>query len=107
MQTLNLDIGEPTIQGKRKKIAAATVRVDKTRGMKVGPTFAKVIEYKHRNRGDHLGDPIDLMSGDMRVVLEPQYSIEGRICVQQDYPLPITVLAIIPEIILGDTDPRK
>ena len=33
MQTLYLDVGEPTIQGKRKKIAALTARVADTRGL--------------------------------------------------------------------------
>jgi hypothetical protein len=31
-QTLNIDTGEPTTQGKRKKIPSATLRVERTRG---------------------------------------------------------------------------
>jgi hypothetical protein len=39
IKTLYLDVGEPTIQGKRKKIAAMSVRVHQTRGLKMGTDF--------------------------------------------------------------------
>ena len=102
LQTLDLDVGDPTIQGKRKKIAALTTRVDKTRGIEMGSTFATLRPYKDRNI--YLaGKPIPLATEDQRLVMDPSWNVDGRICIQQSQPLPVTVLGVIPEIVVGDT----
>jgi hypothetical protein len=102
LQTLYLDTGEPTVQGKRKNIAAMTARVDQTRGLKMGPTFGDLTEFKERDPNT-LGQPIDLFSGDDRMIIGGGWTTEGQMCLQQDNPLPVTVLGVIPEITLGDT----
>lgn len=104
IKTLYLDVGEPTIQGKRKKIAAMSVRVHQTRGLKMGTDFSadNLVEYKMRN-DQPMGQPIELETGDQRIVMPPLWQTAGVVCIQQDYPLPATVLGIIPEIVVGDT----
>jgi hypothetical protein len=105
IKTLYLDVGEPTIQGKRKKIAATTLRVHQTRGLKWGTSFdaSILVEFKMRN-DQPMGQPIELETGDQRLVMDPLWQEPGvGICIQQDYPLPATVLGIIPEIVVGDT----
>lgn len=104
IKTLYLDVGEPTIQGKRKKIAAMTVRVHQTRGLKMGTDFTadNLVEYKMRN-DQPMGQPIELETGDQRIIMPPLWQEQGVVCIQQDYPLPATVLGIIPEIVVGDT----
>lgn len=101
LQTLYLDVGEPTIQGKRKKIAALTMRVTETRGLKAGSTFDTLKEFKMRRR-QTMGLPIALETGDQRLIMDPSWNEYGQICIQQDYPLPATVLGVIPEIVVGD-----
>jgi hypothetical protein len=103
LQTLYLDAGEPTIQGKRKKVNAVTVRVRSTRGLKAGRTFATVVPVKEWNSTINLGGPLPLITGDQRVVLDPMYDTGGQISLQLDDPVPATVLGIIPEISVGDT----
>jgi hypothetical protein len=102
MQTLYLDVGDPTIQGKRKKIAALTTRVTETRGLKMGSDFDHLTEFKMRN-SQPMGQPIELETGDQRIVMDPTWNVYGQICIQQDYPLPASVLGVIPEIVVGDT----
>lgn len=102
LQTLYLDVGEPTIQGKRKKINALTMRVAETRGLKAGPDFNSLTEFKMRNN-QAMGTPIALATGDQRLVITPTWTVPGQMCIQQDYPLPATVLGVIPEITVGDT----
>lgn len=102
LQTLYLDTGDPTIQGKRKNIAALTARVDQTRGLQMGPTFEDLDEFKDR-APETLGQPIELFTGDQRMVIGGGWTTEGQMCLQQDQPLPATVLGVIPEITLGDT----
>lgn len=101
MQTLYLDTGDPTIQGKRKKIAALTTRVHQARGLKMGSDFDHLAEFKMRST-QPLGSPIELETGDQRLIMDPSWNIYGQICIQQDYPLPATVLGVIPEIVVGD-----
>lgn len=101
LQTLRLDVGDPTIQGKRKKINALTVRLDQTRGLKAGPTFGTMKEFKERTNIP-MGSAIPLKTGDERLTMFPWYTEEGQICIRQSYPLPATVLGIIPEITVGD-----
>lgn len=102
LKSLPLDTGEPTVQGKRKKVAALTIRASETRGLTVGPDFDTLSEFKQRTFQD-MGQPIDLYDGDMRIVMPPNWTEPGQYCVEQSYPLPATVLAFIPEIVLGDS----
>lgn len=105
LQTLYLDIGEPTIQGKRKLLPNVEVRLDTSRGVKVGG-----IDFDPRNLTE-LKDPsiIDyavpapLFSGDIFTPIFTEWSTKGEVFVQQDYPLPATILGLIPQVLLGDT----
>lgn len=103
LQTLFLDTGEPTSQGKRKKVSALTVRVQDTRGLKAGRTFATVVPFKERTTQLY-GQPVPLQTMDERIVMDPLWDVAGQVCIQIDDPVPATVLAVIPEITLGDTN---
>jgi hypothetical protein len=100
-QTLKIDLGEPTQQGKRKNITAVSLRVDKTLGLKAGPNFANLVEIKDLQVP--YTPPYSLVSNDVRPIIPSQWKVDGQLCFQQDYPLPFTILAIMPEVTLGDT----
>lgn len=103
LQTMYLDVpGEATIQGKRKKIAALSVRCMESRGLRAGRTFDRMVNIKELNRAVVLGNPIPLITGDERVIMDPLWDVPGQICLQQNDPLPVTVLGVIPEIEVGD-----
>jgi hypothetical protein len=108
LQTMYLDLGQEgdTIQGKRKKINALTVRVNQTRGLSFGQTFSNLSPIKEFSQNLVLGQAIPLQSTDERVIMDPLWDVPGQICLQQDNPLPATVLGVVPEITLGDTNPR-
>jgi hypothetical protein len=103
LQSLYVDVQEAggTIQSKRKTIPAVTVRMQDSRGLKAGPTFDSLVEIKERTT-EPMGQPIQLFTGDQRIVLPARYNVPGQICIQQDYPLPSTILALIPELVVGD-----
>lgn len=103
VQTLDLDVGDPTIQGKRKKINALTTRVNQTRGLKYGVDFDHLTEFKMQNTFIPLNEPIPYQTGDQRLILNSTWNTEGRLCFQQDYPLPASILAVIPEVSVGDS----
>ena len=52
LQTLPLDLGEPTVQGKQKKITALTLRVADTLGLRVGKTFQTLVAMKDFTLGN-------------------------------------------------------
>ena len=43
-----------------------------------------------------------MFRGDMRAYIDPIFDTVGSVCIQQDHPLPATILAIIPEVAQGD-----
>jgi len=105
LQTLYLDIGGEagTIQGKRKRITAMSTRVKDTAGLKIGTTFSTLAPFVvGRSSTDPINQTNGLILGDMRMLLDANYSVTGQVCIQQDDPYPATVLGVIPEITLGD-----
>lgn len=127
LQSVYLDVGEPTVQGQRKKIAAATIRLENSRGVKVGQNqpdgstqSPAVVEAVWKNlsllpdqgaqgqpRRNYYSPFVPLYSVDNRQTLQGGFAKPGQICVQQDNPLPMQVLAIIPEVLGGDTPSQK
>jgi hypothetical protein len=79
-----------------------TARVDQTRGIEIGQTFDDLTLYKDRDLNT-IGRPIELFTGDQRLIIGGGWTIEGQICIEQSNPLPATILGVIPEIQVGDT----
>jgi hypothetical protein len=108
LQTLPLDLGEPTVQGKRKKITGLTLRVADTLGLSVGKTFQTLVPMKDLILGNvpttSTGIAVvnGLVNGDARTILDQEWDTAGNYCIQQNLPYPATVLAAMPEVIVGD-----
>lgn len=107
LQTLQIDTGEPTIQGKEKSIPEVTLRVNQTLGLSIGTSFTSLVPMKDLIRGN-VGSATntvvtDLVTGDARTILDPLWSVPGQYCIQQSYPLPASILGIIPQVKPGDT----
>jgi hypothetical protein len=109
LQTLPLDLGEPTVQGKRKKITGITVRVADTLGISIGRTFAGAKPMKDFTLGNvpttSTGPAMvtGLVSGDGRTIIDTAWDEAGNYCIQQNLPYPATILGAFPEVSLGDT----
>ncbi len=109
LQTLPLDLGEPTVQGKRKKITGLTLRVADTLGLLVGKTFSTLVAMKDFTIGNvpststGISAVTDLVNGDGRTILDQQWDTAGSYCIQQNLPYPATVLACMPEVTVGDS----
>jgi hypothetical protein len=99
-QTLDLEDAQGTIQGKTKSISTITFRVENTRGGKVGPSSDNLTEFKQRAY-ENYGDPTSLKTGDIRVTIPSKWASSGSIFFRQDDPLPVTLLAVIPEVSVG------
>lgn len=106
-----------TAQGKRKNIYAVSVRLENSRGISVGtnqpdastqPNFATVPwsglkEIKERNANIYAGTSIPLFTGDHYINVPADWATNGQVAIQQPYPLPMTVLALISYYQIGDS----
>jgi len=126
LQSVYLDAGDPTIQGQRKKVAAATARLQNSRGGKMGsnqPDGSTLNPMQNAPRWSNLADipqtganfqrkaynatAIPLLTGDVRVPVTGGFDTKGQVALQQDQPLPLEVLSIIPETWAGDVPSQK
>lgn len=101
LRTLRLEAGELTVQGRRKLVSTVTARVSLTRGLKFGTDFDQDM-YEFKDIQVEYDVPQPLFTGDQRINLDSTWNEEGYICIQQDYPLPATVVGLIPEVTFGD-----
>lgn len=107
-QSLAIDTGNPTIQGKMKKLTGPTLRVKDTLGLQVGQSFSTVIDIDDLiigKVGTMTNEPVTgLVTGDVRQNLDPDWTEQGQFCVRQPLPYPSMILGIVPELTVGDTE---
>lgn len=111
MITLNFDVpGAPTVQGSVKKMAQVTLRVKDTRGLKVGIETespqgsaggSPVLQEVKQRALENLGTAMSIYSGDWQTQIPTEWNKGGRLFARQEYPLPATILALIPETTVG------
>lgn len=123
VQSLYLDAGAPTVQGRRKKVAAVTVRLEgsgvetvlvgcnQPDGSVQSPPQNSVIWSNltplsvaaNQNLPPYGSSVAPLYTGDtLAVPITGGFAKPGQIALQQDAPLPLQVLALIPDVLPGD-----
>ena len=115
LQTLPLDMGDPTIQSKVKKINDVDVLVADTLGLNIGSSFNHLVPMKDfipgnvssMLTGQDTQVITDLVNGQGRAYLDATYTVPGQYCIRQSDPLPATILAVVPNITLSDVGQRR
>lgn len=110
LQTLDLDLGAVkgigTVQGRKKSFDEVTLRVQDTRGIFLGPRDAArddptaLVEYKQRST-EAWNEAIGLYTGDIHITPHWDWSDGGNVWVKQFDPLPMTILALMPNVTIG------
>lgn len=100
LETLNIEQGQPTLQGRYKAVQEVIVRTKDTRGLAVGPTSDRLTDIKER-AAENYGEPTTLATGDERVLIDSSWNSNGRVFLRQSYPLPATVVALFPRLEVG------
>ncbi len=85
-------------QGKTKRIHRVTLRLIESVGVQVGPSFERMDRLEFRKPADPMDRPVPPFTGDKALPFPGGYEEDGFVCLQQDQPLPLTVVAIIPEL---------
>lgn len=110
LKTLPLDVGEPSVQGKVKKIPYVDIRVTKTQNLQIGPDFNNLTPMKDlvpgnvssALTGQETQTVPSLTDGDARTFLSSAYTVPGQYCIRQNQPLPATILGVFPAVVQGD-----
>jgi len=109
LQTLDLDLGMlnelGTVQGRFKSLSKVVLRVEKTRGIFIGPRDEgrdsdRIVEFKQRST-EAWNEAIGLYTGDIDMAPPADWNRSGGLFVKQFDPLPMSILAIMPEVTLG------
>jgi hypothetical protein len=101
IKTLDFDLAQARAPANAKRrVTEVVVKVERSRGLWVGPNADNVIEVKQRDVEPY-GDPIELVTADIKIAIPPSWGRSGSIVLQQIDPLPLTVLAVLPEVEIG------
>lgn len=99
-----LDMAQPQGQTKAKQLRVNRVflTVREARAVFVGTDgFDDLIEYKQRSPGIGYDAAIPAETDVFEVVTSSSWSSTGRIAVEQNLPLPVSITCITPEVTLG------
>ena len=122
LQSVYLEGGEPTTQAQRKKVAEVTARIEASRGLKMtsnqidgstlsppqlAPVWNNLADVEDKAKAPYNSRTQPLFTGDTRIPVGGGYNTRGQVALQQDYPLPMQVLALVPEILPGDQPELK
>ena len=102
IEPLNIESARGTIQGALSKFSEVVVRFRKSRLPWFGPDRNNLREMKPRLQEEEMGSPAALFTGDREVVLEASWNSTGRFFMRMRDPLPFTITAIVPDIVLED-----
>jgi hypothetical protein len=98
IQTLAIDNpGGETLFDKNKIVSKVSMLVESSRGIYAGPDEAHLREHKQRKLEDY-GEPTRLTTGLVEIQTVAQWDKQGLVMVQQKDPLPISVLAVVPQV---------
>ena len=105
-KSLRFDSGakDGTSQGKTKRINNVTVRFYQTLGAFIGPSQSEMDEINFREGDDLMDVAPPLFDGDKRVNWQGSYDNDGFIIIEQRQPLPMTIIAVMPQ---GHTQDRS
>ncbi|QLG93706.1 hypothetical protein HZF02_17880 [Pseudomonas yamanorum] len=101
METLDLELknANETVLDKKVAVASLIVRVEESRGIFAGKDKNHLYECK-TDRDDY-ESPIELLTGQAEIPISNDWQGKGRVFIRQVDPLPLSVLAVIPEVTIG------
>lgn len=94
------DVG--SARGRPISVNKINIQVERTRGIKAGHARDRLNEIV-QTKAD-LSESIGMETNMISIQLFPNWNKQGTVIVRQDYPLPMTVLGISPEITIGRSD---
>ncbi len=101
LETLAInDPSRETVRGRKKTVPSVTVVVDESRGLFAGSGPDSLYEYKQRT-DETYEEATRPKTGLARIEIAMEWGDDGRVFMRQSDPLPLTVLSVIPEVLIG------
>lgn len=98
LETLEVSFQNEVIPSRKKQVARVAIRVEKSRGLQVGPNFDEMYDFRERSPAEGYDNLLLFTGQQVQEMARAGWSDTGKVCIRQDKPLPATVLAVIPEI---------
>lgn len=89
-----------TTDGRSKNITRLTVQVERTMGMWFGPATDNMREAKF-GLPTLYGQPLQMVTEDIDVTMRADWGKRKQVVIEQRDPLPLTILTLIPDAIIG------
>ncbi|MEO4014819.1 hypothetical protein [Pseudomonas rossensis] len=101
METLDLELknANETVLDKKIAVTSLTVVVEESRGIFAGKDKRSL--YEQKTSRDTYEQPLDPLTGQTEIIISNDWQGKGRVFIRQSDPLPLTVLAVIPEVTIG------
>lgn len=100
-ETLDLSVPQgETVRDKKKVVPAVRMILEGSRGIFAGKDANNLLEFKQRS-SENYDDPISLLTGLAEIRIVSSWNTGGNIFVRQSDPLPLSILAVIPEVTVG------
>jgi hypothetical protein len=101
LETLNLNIANAgSILDKEKLVFAVRMMVEESRGIFAGSDAAHLQELGQRN-AENYDDPVTPLTGLASIRVPSRWEPGGRVFIRQSDPLPLSVLAVMPDLEIG------
>lgn len=97
---LSMQVDAALGQGRMKNINGVHVRCYLSSAFKAGPNDAALLEAKWRTTEPY-GSPPMLRSDEIDLRIRGEWNAEGQVVIQQDNPLPLTVVSMTLDVTLG------
>jgi hypothetical protein len=88
------------MQGRSQNITRLTVQVERTLGMWFGPDINTMREARFGLPALY-GQPLEMVTDDIDVTMTANWGKRKQVVIEQRDPLPLTVLTLIPDAIVG------
>ena len=90
-------------QGRRVATNEIVLRVRYSRGLQIAQVSRddKIIDIKSRGDGEAWDDPVLAYSGILKATIDGGWDSDARVLVRQSYPLPMEVLTIAKDVVIG------
>jgi len=100
LKTLRIEAGSATgtAQGKTKRIHKLAALLHQTVGLWAGQNFDNVQEQTFRKTSDDMSAPVPFFDGVKQLDYSTDYDTDGYICLEHRQPLPLTLLALMPQL---------
>lgn len=100
-QTLAIagDVSKGSLLGQQVNVGKVQLVVQETRGLRIGPNENRLYDVPQR-QFENWAEPTRLKTGVVEATCEGDWA-DGSFLVRQSDPLPLTILAVIPDVIIG------